>query len=361
MKALLTVLALLSTASVAAAAPAVQFLDPRDGTTVTQPRVTVTGTAEPRSQATGGAFDVMLVIDTSGSTRVPASVAVDVTGTGPGPFDTLRGGGPSILDVEVTAAMRFVEAADSASTRIGVITFSESGMMSRPGNAWVDQPLTSEFGAVRAALERIGRTRPNGGTDMVAGMRLAIRELRGLSGAVSAPREASKVVLFMTDGFPTLPFPNPVALDERNVNATLDTARVAAKAGIVMHTFCLGREALSAPVVCREAAKVTGGTYHPVHRPADVVQLLPSTKIGRVELVTVRNATTGQMAQKLDVDASGRFTADVPLAPGANRLMVQVQGAGESGTATVVVHYQPDVKIEIERKPEVEIKVEPGK
>jgi hypothetical protein len=191
---------------------------------------------------------------------------------------------------------------------------------------------------------------------MVAGMRIAIRELRALAGAASAPRpDARKVVLFMTDGFPTLPFMNPAALDERNVDVTLDAARVAAKAGIVVHTFCLGREALSAPVVCREAAHLTGGSYHPVQRPADVIDLLPATKIGRVELVTVRNATTGQMARTLAVEADGRFSADVPLVAGANRVVVQVQGGGEGGTAALVVNYEPEVK------PEIEIKVEPGR
>ena len=349
-----------------AQAPLVQFAHPADGAVVTEPQVTVSGRAEPQARPTA-AFDVVLVIDTSGSTKMPASLAAaaDPSGVVTGPFGVALGG-PSILEAEVTAARRFVEVADRASTRIGVVTFSESGD-GRPGNAWVEQPLTSDHEAVRRALEAIGRRTPYGGTDMVAGLRLALRELHALEGAESARRAGSrKVVMFMTDGFPTLPYPSHSMLDERNVGVTLDAARLAARSGVVVHTFCLGREALSAPVVCRDTARLTGGTYQPVQRPGDIVDLLPATNIGRVDLVSVRNATTGQMARRLEVDASGRFTADVPLAPGANRLVAQVQGAApEAGMATTVVHYRPVGDVDIKVTPraterDVDIRIERG-
>jgi hypothetical protein len=271
-------------------------------------------------------------------------------------------GGASILETQVAAARRFTDIADPASTRIGLVTFSE-GSMFRSGNAWVEQSLTSDYSSVREALRRVGGRTPHGGTDMVAGMRLAIRELRALQGSESSPRpQARKVILFMTDGFPTLPYPSGAVLDERNVTATLTAARLAARGEVVVHTFCLGREALSAPVVCRETARITGGQYHPVQRPADIVELLPATRIAQLDLVSVRNATTGQMARRLDMDASGRFSADVPLAPGANRLVAQVQGAAaEAGMATVVVHYRAagDVDIKVERPdPKLDIRIE---
>jgi hypothetical protein len=56
----------------------------------------------------------------------------------------------------------------------------------------------------------------------------------------------------------------------------------------------------------------------------------------------------------------------VPLAPGSNRLVAQVQGAApNSGMATTVVHYRPagqvDIKVEPRRPDaEVDIKVERG-
>lgn len=346
--------------------PLVQFVAPHEGSVVTQPQVTVSGRAEPQTRP-AAAFDVVIVMDTSGSTNVPAAVgeraaASSVFG---GPV-ALPAGGPTILQAEVTAARRFVDVAERSVTRVGVVTFSEGGG-ARAGNAWVEQPLTSDYDAVRRALDRVGQRTPYGGTDMVAGLRLAVRELRALEGTASTPRpDARKIVLFMTDGFPTLPYPSNAMLDPRNVGATLDTARLAERAGIVIHTFCLGREALSAPVVCRDAARITGGTYQPVQRPADIVTLLPATNIGQVDLVSVRNATTGQLARRLDVDATGRFSADVPLAPGANRLVAQVQGAApEAAMATMIVHYRPagevDIKVEPRRPdPEVDIRIERG-
>jgi hypothetical protein len=61
-------------ASVAAETSLVRFAVPQDGAVVSEPQVTVSGRAEtpPRPAAT---FDVVLLIDTSGSTRNPASVA----------------------------------------------------------------------------------------------------------------------------------------------------------------------------------------------------------------------------------------------------------------------------------------------
>jgi Mg-chelatase subunit ChlD len=354
---LLAALVLMLAAGAAAQTPIVQFAEPRDGAVVTEPRVTVTGRAEPQTRGAVAAFDVVVVIDTSGSTHMPAAVAehVSLLGIFTGPIPL---GGQTILQAELAAARRFVDVADRASTRIGVITFAEGAVLA--------QSLTNDYEAVRRALQRVRQ--PNGGTDMVAGMRLAIRELRALEGAESSARpDARKLVLFMTDGFPTLPYPANALLDPRNVGATLDVARVAAKGGIVIHTFCLGREALSAPVVCRDAARITGGTYHPVRRPADIVELLPATTMGQVDLVSVRNATTGEMARRLDVDANGRFSADVSLAPGANRLVAQVQGASpETAMATRVVHYRPagdvDIKVEPPRRPdpEVDIRIERG-
>jgi Mg-chelatase subunit ChlD len=361
------VAAIVALAGVASAqTPIVQLAEPREGTVVTEPRVTVTGRTEPQKRPTA-AFDVVVVIDTSGSTKVPASLgaAAGSTGVLTGPI-SLSWGGPTILHAEVTAARRFVDSADRATTRIGVVTFSEAGA-GRPDSAWVEQTLTQDYDAVRRALERVGQREPFGGTDMVAGMRLAIRELRGLDGAQSPSRpDARKVVMFMTDGFPTLPYPSNNVIDPRNVGVALDAARLAARGSIVVHTFCLGKEALSAPTFCRDAARITGGKYHPVERPGDIVELLPATSIGQVDLVSVRNATTGQMARKLDVDASGRFSADVPLAPGPNKLVAQVQGAApEAGMATTVVHYRPagDVDIKVEPKrpdQEVDIRIERG-
>lgn len=350
----------------------VYFMEPSDGAVVESgPWVKVTGRARSLEPSGKALFDVMVVIDTSGSTRNPSGLRVNpeggFTSTGSGFWG--RGGDDSILAAEVGSAIRFLSISDRATTRVGVITFAGGHQFfsgwAVPGstNAWLEQPLTFDYEAVRAALLRILRRGPNGGTDMGAGLRLAIRELLALQGALSPPRpDARKVALLLTDGFPTLPFGSVNVMDPGDLEATVDAARVAAKGGIVVHTFCLGREALSAPIACSEVARVTGGIYTPVQTPGDIVNILPNTPIGNVELVAVRNATTGQMARSLSVSSDGIFTAEVPLAPGGNRLVVELHGGdGLVGSDAVVVHYRgQDVEIEVgkERERKLEIQIE---
>jgi Mg-chelatase subunit ChlD len=338
------------------------FTAPADGAVVQgAPWVRVTGQTRGAETAAPAGIDVMLVIDTSGSTQNPA-------GARDGGSGALFGGGPSILQAELEAARAFLAASDPATTRVGVVRFAgayeflSGTATSGSVNAWVEQPLTTDYATVRATLSRIGQGGSHGGTDMAAGLRLAIRELLALPEARSQPRgEARKVALLLTDGFPTLPFGSVAAMDPGDVEVALAAARVAAKGGIVVHSFCLGPEALSAPMACREAARLTGGTYSPVERPADIVSLLPRTPVGRVELVAVRNATTGRLARSVSVRPDGGFSAEVELAPGANQLVVELHGPGPGVSGAIVVHYggrDVDVEVNKQRERTLEIQIE---
>ncbi|MFQ5521252.1 MAG: VWA domain-containing protein, partial [Candidatus Methylomirabilia bacterium] len=272
-----------------------------------------------------------------------------------------QGAGSSILDAEVGAVNQFLGVLDRRTTRVGIITFAGAhhafSGFGVPGsiNAWVEQPLTSDYEAVRRVLLHIMRRGSNGGTDMAAGLRLSIGELLSLQGALSRPRPgARKVALLLTDGFPTLPFGSVNDMDRQDEAAAINAARVAAKGGILIHTFCLGPEALSRPRACTEAARVTGGLPTPVRTPGDIVRILPTTPIGNVELVAVRNLTTGQMARSLTVTSDGVFTAEVPLVSGGNQLVVELHGSNNrQGRATIMLHYRREnVKIEVSREPE---------
>ena len=354
--------------------PEVYFSSPQAGATIEgQPWVTVTGRARgPQVEPTTG-FDVMLIIDTSGSTATPSRGVLGSIGWGG------MGGGvirlpkalarESILGAEVTAALNFLAQVDGARTRLGVVTFAEAFETANgtgTANALVVQPLTFDQRAVRSALLRVLARGSDGGTDMAAGVRLAVRELLSLEGAASPPRpDARKVGLLLTDGFPTLPFGGGHGMEPGDLDITLNAARVAAKGGILVHTFCLGPEALGKPAACTEIARITGGRHHLVETPADIVDILPRTSIARVELLSVRNVTTGQMARTLTVGPDGQFTAEVPLAPGENRVVVDLLGgAGVRKSAELVVRYgQPDVRIQVDqdRERSMQIQIErPG-
>ena len=351
--------------------PEVYFSSPQAGATIEgQPWVTVTGRARgPQGEPTTG-FDVMLIIDTSGSTATPSRGVLGSIGWGG------MGGGvirlpkalarESILGAEVTAALNFLAQVDGARTRVGVVTFAEAfetASGTGTANALVVQPLTFDQRAVRSALLRVLARGSDGGTDMAAGVRLAVRELLTLEGAASPPRaDARKVGLLLTDGFPTLPYGGGRGMEPGDLDITLNAARVAAKGGILVHTFCLGPEALGKPAACTEIARITGGRHHLVETPADIVDILPRTSIARVELLSVRNVTTGQMARTLTVGPDGQFTAEVPLAPGENQVVVDLLGGGKvHKSASLMVRYgQRDVQIQVdrERQRSLEIQIE---
>ena len=172
-------------------------------------------------------FDVILVVDVSGSTKVASGVDVDRDGdvgfdpqmelVPPGTYPpTLRNTDPadSILAAEIAAAEALLTTLDANRVRVGVISFSGE-MNPATGNrvrfdqqdAWVEVPLTTTTtaGAARAPRGILARG-PHGGTNFAAGVRMAVTELANLSGSRSAPRDgAKKVVLFPTDGLPTFP------------------------------------------------------------------------------------------------------------------------------------------------------------
>ncbi len=348
----------------------VAITSPPEGTVVHElPEVRIEGYAQLLREHALQQYDIMLIIDVSGSTGAPSGVDVNRNGiigggggglvmrsplgrTVPSPFDP----GDSILAAEVVAAERLLDKLDPRIARVGVVTFS--GPYNRltglaiPGapSAVLEQPLTSNYDLVRLALKKILQQGPNGGTDMAAGVRLAIRELAGLQGHVSVPSLSSKKVgVLLTDGFPTLPFGRVNTMDPEDIEVAINAARVAAKADIPIHTFALGPEALSAPLACTEIARVTKGTFTPLQNPGDVIDILPKTSFAELDLVSVQNETTGEMARDLVVNPDGRFNALVPLTRGENQIVVNVLATdGTRGKASVLVRYLVGESMELE-------------
>ena len=335
----------------------VSIMSPVDGAVIRgTPWAGVEGYAQALRDYTPQQYDIMFIIDTSGSTAAPSGVYV-------------KGRGDSILAAEVEAAERLLDRLDPRTARVGVVTFE--GPYNRltgfaiPGaqSAFLEQPLTSNYDLVRAALRKIHQKGPGGGTDMAAGIRLAIRELAGLQGHVSLPDSGRrKVGLLLTDGFPTLPFGRVNSMDPGDVETAISAAQVAAKGDITIHTFALGMEALSAPFACTEIARVTRGVFTPLPNPSQVIDILPKTSFADVDLVSVSNGTTGEMASDLVVNPDGRFHAQVPLVRGANQIRVDVLATdGSRGSAEVYVHYLVEESLELEivrENQELELKLQ---
>ena len=199
-------------------------------------------------------FDVMLVVDVSGSTKYPSGVDVDGDGDIGETRTALMAMLPdvantdpedSVLAAEAQASNALIDGLAPQRVRIGVVSFSgevdpATGRRKSPDqqDAFLEQPLTNDFTAVRRALEAVVLRGASGGTNMQAGLTLATRELAGLQGAQSEPKRGAKpVILLLTDGKPSLPYGLANAEDEADIEAVIDAARVAKTAGIVHHFF----------------------------------------------------------------------------------------------------------------------------
>lgn len=290
-------------------------------------------------------FDVMLAIDVSHSTRYPSGIDVDEDGeTGINPEQELVAPGTyppgtvcsdpddTILGAEILASRHLLEVLDPAQTRVGVLVFSghvdpETGqrIQADQKDAVLKIPLTDDFDAVRAVLDRILAEGSYGATNFAAAIQLAVVELAGLSRSYSEPRpEARKVVLFLTDGVPTFPFGKATVADPEDVEAAISAARLAHRAGIAINTYALGQQALVSPLALSEISRISLGTFTPVRKAGDIVGFLQGVSFANVDDVVVTNLTTGEISFDVQLAPDGSFRAFVPVREGRNRVEVAV-------------------------------------
>jgi hypothetical protein len=369
------VLSLLSRPFPLASAEAkVQIHSPKDGATINQEQNLIFVSGKVATTAARSAnVDIMLLLDASGSTANYAGV--DLAGmdqlpeTGSG-FNTpqifiggMSVGGPamrnlrnSILAAEVIAARRLLTQLNSQTTRVGLVSFGES--------AKLVQPLTHEFDRVRVALDEVYKGGPYGGTNMVEGIRTGITELLGL-GSSEKKTDAVKVEFLLTDGFPTMPIGGGKRATPQDTDLAINSARLAGKAGIKVHVFALGEEALSYPRAAVGIAKQSGGIYTPVSRPVDILSVVENISAVGVDYVQIVNQSSGQKASQLRVAADGSFSAAVPVIQGRNQIDVFARASdGSNGKESVTVNYQSgnqkslDLEVFLEREKNLKLEVE---
>jgi hypothetical protein len=237
-----------------------------------------------------------------------------------------------------------------------VLTFSEGARLL--------QPLTHDFEQVRRALDDIMRNGPYGGTNMVEGIRMGISELIGL-GTSEKRIDAVKVQFLLTDGFPSLPIGAGKRAAPEDTDLAINAARLSGKAGIKVHVFALGEEALSYPRAAVGIAKESGGTYTPVKRPADALAVVENISIVGVDYVQIVNRTTGQKATQLRLAADGFFSSAVPVAEGRNQIEVYARASdGTNGHDAITVYYQTgtqkslDLEVFLEKEKKLKLEVE---
>jgi hypothetical protein len=336
--------------------------------------------AEIRGTATseGGRpdrFDVMIAIDVSQSTKAASGADVDEDGEiGENPHEGLYLPGEypddvwstdpddTILAAEVKAARALLESVDSKRVRVGLVTFSgevnpDTGrQVSRDQrDAELEVALTHVFARVRRGLDAVAARPPQGATNFAAGIRLATQELAGLSGAVSSPHpDSKKVILFLTDGFPTFPAGLATVSDPGDLEAAVNAARVAHAAGIRINSYALGTQALSRPIGATEIARVTLGTFTPVLEPGGIVATLQAVSFANIEDVGVFNLTTREYAPDVRLNPDGSFVAFAPVQEGNNRIRVNVL-ASDGSEANFELEFRFRVKESGDRMKEREL------
>jgi Mg-chelatase subunit ChlD len=340
-----------------AAEPKVQILSPVDGSRIVQDKnsIFVSGKVA-RETGRSANVDILLVIDVSGSTAMYAGadlgdadqppessgfsapqIIIGGMSVGKPPLRNPRN---SILAAEVAAARRLLLQLNAETTRVGVLTFGEGAKLL--------QPLTQDFEQVRRVLSDVLRAGPYGGTNMVEGIRMATMELFGL-GTSAKRTDAIKVQFLLTDGFPSLPIGGGKRATPEDSDLAINAARLAGRAGIKVHVFALGEEALSYPRAALGIARESGGTYTPVVRPVDVLAVLDNISVVGVEYVQVVNQTTGQKASQLRLAADGFYSSAVPVVEGRNQIEVLARASdGSSGRATITVDYQSGTRKSLE-------------
>lgn len=302
-------------------------------------------------------LDIVLVLDVSDSTREPSGADVNgngVVGThragGVGAFLGLGSTDPgdSILAAEVAAARRLIERLDPRSTRIALVTFSgeppPQGIVIGRGPmppAITEVPLTSEYRDVQRGLDRILERGPYGMTHMAAGVDQATVELLGMRGAFSKrDPESDKVVLFLTDGQPTLPY--GIEFEQANTRAVLRAAERARRAGVRVYTFGIGADALAGPLGIVRLADITGGTFTPVRDPATIMDVIEQVDFANLDDVTVRNVTTGAPASPSVTNPDGSWSALVPLRAGRNVIEATARASdGRTVSQRIEVQHAP--------------------
>jgi Mg-chelatase subunit ChlD len=307
-------------------------------------------------------YDVMLVLDVSFSTRCASGI--DVNGDGrlglnpqmellpPGTYaEDVCSTEPadSVLAAEVAGARKLLETLDPKRVRVGLVTFSgdvnkETGerLDRNQADAWLQVPLTNEFDAVRRALDDVMARGPHGATDFAAGVRLAVTELTGMTGARSQPAKGAKgVILFLTDGTPTFPEGRAEDSDPGDIEAAFAAARLAHAAGITINTYGVGPDALTSPVAATEMARLTLGSFTPVKHAGDIVAVLQSVSFANIEDVVVTNLTTGDFSTDVRLEPDGSFSGFVPVREGQNRVRVTALATdGQRGSVEVDLNFK---------------------
>jgi hypothetical protein len=297
-----------------------------------------------------GRHDIAIAIDLSSSTRLPSGVDVDGDGRvgSSAPEVTALNWGAytaevlcddtadSIAGAELTAVGRLLRGLDPARTSTAIVVFGDKEQ--------VASPLDAAPALQAQTLARLdGEHGWYGGTNFAA----ALRGARAALGIDPTPGRRRSVIL-LTDGYPTLPAPEPLPHEQ-----ALREADQLARAQIRVVAFALGPEAQRGRATLEAIVKRTGGELVEVDRPGDVLATLPYLESRAVREIEIENLSNGTPGRAIRMLSDGHFDGFVTLSEGKNRIRIRALGQ-EGGRAQMEreIVYQPPAAMtpELERE-----------
>ena len=191
--------------------------------------------------------------------------------------------------------------------KIGVVSFDSRGELV--------QAMTSERGLVIDALRGLPRS---GSTDLAAGIRTALKELRA-----NGRPDSSRVIMLFTDG-------------KSNETKAYDAAVQAHAQGATIQTLLLGSSAKGTSIL-DTVAWATGGSFVQVKDPTKLPDAFLNLRTTGVDSVTLSVNDSAPIPAHL---AGGTFSGSLPLEVGDNRIVAfatSLDGQTEESVVTVTV------------------------
>ncbi|HTO52464.1 MAG TPA: vWA domain-containing protein [Myxococcota bacterium] len=297
--------------------------------------------------------DVAVVIDLSTSTKLPSGVDVNENGRvgksapeiredywGDGsPEKMCDDPGDTIAAAEIAAVRRLLKLLDPGHTRVALVAFGDHGELVAP--------LDSTREQLAKALDVLDHKHGwYGGTNYAEALQTAIDALAHAAPVGNGKTERKRSILFLSDGYPTLPQPEP-----NPARFAIAAAKAAGAANAHLHSFALGPEAVRGRDILSLMSRLADGTLTEIDRPGDVLFHLPSVELSEVADVQLENQTTHQPGRAVRLLADGTFDGFIPLEPGRNDVHVTAVGIGggrHEEHRTVIYNPAPGTSAEVE-------------
>ena len=304
-------------------------------------RVTVAGRVGFEERESIG-YEIVVVIDISGSTAQPSGIDVDADGIlgvplgrEPAIFSSDRG--DSILAAEIQAVRLLLArmAKSLGPTRIALVSFSGEMVVGEGGGAYskqpavrVEVPLSADGQELSVGLDRIMQRGPAGGSNFFAAVERSLLELSGHWSAQSDARsDARKVIVLLTDGVPSPPPPGSAYADPASRARAVLATRGAEDAGVAIHIYALGGRADEFPRFVRTLLHGSAGSFTRVRDPGDTALFLGELTFSELSEVSIQNLTAQANSEDVRLTPDGHFQGSVPVTPGTNALRVTARTA----------------------------------